>query len=94
MVLRNIGVVSAGKICCVLYAAVGFILGSFFTLFSLVSELGGGNQYGFDVIFGVGAIVILPLFYGVMGLVCGIIGAALYNLIAGVIGGIELEFDE
>jgi hypothetical protein len=29
--------------------------------------------------------------YGVMGLVGGAVGAALYNLVAGWIGGIEVE---
>jgi hypothetical protein len=41
--------------------------------------------------FGVGAIIFLPLFYGVLGLIGGALGAALYNLFAGLFGGIELE---
>jgi len=43
------------------------------------------------MMFGVGAIIFLPIFYGVLGLVAGAIGAALYNLFAGMLGGIELE---
>jgi hypothetical protein len=41
--------------------------------------------------FGAGAIILLPLFYGMLGMVMGAIGAALYNLFAGMFGGIELE---
>jgi hypothetical protein len=51
-----------------------------------------GTGFGaLSMMFGVGAIVFLPLFYGVLGLIAGAIGAALYNLFAGIFGGIELE---
>jgi hypothetical protein len=39
-------------------------------------------------------IILLPVFYGVMGFVFGIIGAVLYNLVAGWIGGFEVEIEE
>ena len=42
-------------------------------------------------IFGIGAIVIAPVFYGVMGLIGGAVAAAVYNLVAGVAGGLDLE---
>ncbi len=37
--------------------------------------------------------VLMPVIYGVMGFVFGVIGAAIYNLIAGWIGGIEVEVE-
>jgi hypothetical protein len=43
---------------------------------------------------GVGAIIILPFLYAIMGFIGGAIIAWIYNLIAGWIGGIELEFKE
>jgi hypothetical protein len=45
-------------------------------------------------IFGVGAIILLPLLYGFMGLVVGVIGAALYNLFARMVGGLEVELQQ
>ena len=39
-------------------------------------------------------IILLPVFYGIMGFVFGIIGAALYNLVARWIGGFEVEIEE
>jgi hypothetical protein len=42
-------------------------------------------------LFGVGAVILLPLFYGLMGFLMGMLTAALYNLIAGWLGGVELE---
>jgi hypothetical protein len=41
--------------------------------------------------FGVGAIVILPIVYGVMGAIFAAIGAFIYNIVAGWVGGIEIE---
>jgi hypothetical protein len=42
-------------------------------------------------IVGVGAVVMLPLMYGVFGIIGGAIGAALYNLFANLVGGVELD---
>lgn len=36
----------------------------------------------------------LPVLYGMMGFVFGIIGAAIYNLIARWMGGIEVEVED
>ena len=41
--------------------------------------------------FGMG--ILMPVIYGVMGFIGGIIGAAVYNLVASWIGGIELEVE-
>ncbi len=35
----------------------------------------------------------MPVIYAVMGFVFGIIGSALYNLVAGWIGGIEVDVE-
>lgn len=101
MVIRKIGVVSCGKVMGALYALAGFIIGACVALFSLigagammaardeshVGQMGGA----FSAIFGVGAIVFLPLFYGILGFIGGLITAALYNLVAGFVGGIEVD---
>jgi hypothetical protein len=39
----------------------------------------------------VGAIVILPIFYGIIGGVFGALGAVIYNLAAGWVGGLEID---
>jgi hypothetical protein len=41
--------------------------------------------------FGMG--LFMPVIYGVMGFIFGVIGAAIYNLVAGWIGGIEVEVE-
>jgi hypothetical protein len=37
--------------------------------------------------------ILMPVIYGVMGFIGGVIGAAVYNLVARWIGGIELEVE-
>ena len=43
------------------------------------------------IMFGMG--ILMPVIYGVMGFILGVIGAAVYNLVARWIGGIELEVE-
>ena len=43
--------------------------------------------------FGVGAVVFLPLMYGVLGGLCALLVAGLYNLMAGWLGGVELTLE-
>jgi hypothetical protein len=100
MVIRRIGVWSVARLYGAMSASAGLLLGC---LFAIASTLGGfagamrdsaGAGAGFGMLgmmFGVGAIVFLPLLYGVLGVVTGALAAALYNLFAGMFGGIELE---
>jgi hypothetical protein len=97
MVVKKIDVLSAGKISGLLYAGVGLIMGGFVSLFSLMgAAIGAANQDSSALIgalFGVGAFFILPIFYGVLGLIGGLVGAGLYNLIASVTGGLRVEVE-
>ena len=45
----------------------------------------------FGALFGVGAIILLPIFYGFFGFVGTLIMAALFNVAAGMVGGIEVD---
>jgi len=97
MVIRRVGVVSAAKISGVLYAAMGLIFGLIVALISsagagiLAATQSQGSQGWLGPIFVIGAIVFLPILYGVIGLIAGAISAALYNLFSGLVGGLELE---
>jgi len=93
-VVRRIGVLSLAKITGVLYALLGLIIGACFSLISMIGtafapkEAGMG---GMGIMFGVGAIIVLPIFYGLIGFISSLIGAAIYNGLAGWLGGVELE---
>jgi hypothetical protein len=78
-----------------LTAAAGLIGGLVIAAFSLVSAgVAGRNEDApafMGALFGVGAVIFLPVLYGVMGLVMGAVGGALYNLFAGLVGGVEID---
>lgn len=42
---------------------------------------------------GFGLIIIAPIMYGIMGFLVGVVGAFVYNLVAGWVGGIEVEVE-
>src|SRR4029453_16331098 len=97
-VVRGVGVVSIGKMAAVLYAAIGLIAGlilaAFGSLGGLASMAAGGRGAGlFGMFFGVGAIIICPILYAVLGALVWMLLAALFNLAVGFIGGIEFEVD-
>ena len=99
MKLKRIGPLSCAKMAGVLYAALGLIFGFFVSaaaLFGVALGAGASDEPGmavFGLLFGVGAIVVLPIVYGLLGFVSALVGAALYNLVARVTGGIELELE-
>jgi hypothetical protein len=55
---------------------------------------GGGDEATVGMIFGVGAIICFPVMYGAMGFIFGAIGAFIYNLVAQMIGGVEIELGD
>jgi hypothetical protein len=95
MVVKRIGVWSVARMYGALLAAMGLLFGLMVALFSMVSAgFAGGMQDApswIAPVFGVGAIVVLPICYGLMGIVMGAITAVLYNLFAGIVGGVVLE---
>ena len=91
-ILKKIGVLSFAKLQAVLMAIFGLIAGVIYGFFGIVV----GAIAGSAVIAGLGivAIIVLPIMYGIFGFIGGAIIAFLYNLVAGWVGGIELEFEE
>jgi hypothetical protein len=95
--ITRIGPISAAKVAFVLYAGIGFIIGCIVAIASVLGATIGfanGDQSTlFGAIFGVGAVVLLPFLYGGFGAVGVLIATALYNLTAGIVGGIELTVE-
>ena len=93
MVIKRIVPLSLAKIAGTLYAIMGLVFGCIFSMIALVGGFGSeASQFsGLRVIIGGGAIIFLPIFYGVLGFVAMLVGAWIYNILAGVVGGIELD---
>lgn len=95
MVLKSVGVFSCGKVMAAMYAIFGFLAACMLALMAMAG-VAMGNQAGQaavpGVMVGAGALIFLPILYGIFGFICGIIAAAIYNVLAAIVGGIELEF--
>jgi hypothetical protein len=95
MILRRIGMLSLGKFFCFLYGLMGFLFGALVSLASLLgAALHGRGPAAAMLGIGMGAIIVFPLIYGFLGFIAGIIGAALFNLVASMVGGVEIELSE
>jgi hypothetical protein len=87
MVLHRIGPRSAAKVIALLYALFGLIMGAFFSIAALLRPDAGGV----GPMWGVAAVVVFPVLYAVLGFVVTLLTAWLYNVVAGAVGGIELD---
>jgi len=99
--IRKLGVLSVAK----LYALMALILsllisipyGLLFMIFG-ATMLGSGQKAGFaagggTILVGLLIMIGIPIFYSVCAFVGGAIGALVYNLLAGMVGGVEIEVE-
>lgn len=97
MVLRSVGVLSVGKVMGTLYALVGLIMGAILALMAMaggaIQAENGAEAMVPGATLGIAAIIVMPILYGIGGFIGGIVTGALYNLVAGLVGGVEMNFD-
>ena len=102
MTIRRFGVLSVAKMYGLLMFLFGLIFGVIYGLILIVfgaaiSAMGPGRDAAAGgvgtVAMGVGMMIGLPLFYGVLGFIMGAIGALIYNAVAGIIGGVKFELE-
>ena len=97
--LKRIAPLQAGKILAVLYGCMGLIFLPFIALAGVAGALAQHAQSTAAVPAALTAgllfvvAIFMPIAYAVMGFVIGIVGAAIYNLIARWIGGFEIEVE-
>jgi hypothetical protein len=95
MTITRVGPLSVAKIAGLLGAVIGLLAGAFVSLFSMAGAAfgarAGEDGAFFGALFGVGAIILLPILYGCMAFVMTLIQAALFNIAVGIVGGIEIE---
>jgi hypothetical protein len=103
--IHRIGIFSLGKVSAILYGLFGLLGGLFMTAISLLGMIFSGSyqsayssygSYGgsssiVSVITGLGAVVCLPIVYGIMGFIGGVITAFFLNLALKYAGGLEIE---
>ncbi|MEE9552962.1 MAG: hypothetical protein V3W18_01595 [candidate division Zixibacteria bacterium] len=99
MVLKRIGPFSLAKIMGIIYAVLGLLMGFIISGIALITISPGsalGKSAGSLVgsIFGVGAIIVMPILYGAGGFLGGFIMAVIYNWVSRWVGGIEINLEE
>ena len=98
MVVKRIDAMSLARISGVLYAAIGLVVGGIVAIFAMLgSAMGDSSELGMGVMggmfMGVGAVIFMPVFYGLMGFVGGLICALLYNVLARGMGGVRIDVE-
>jgi hypothetical protein len=99
MVITKVGVMSLGKLMGIMYAAIGLLFGGIYALVAVVGggamlamggnegAMGGGMMMGM----GLAAVIVLPVIYGVLGFIGGLVTALFFNIAAKYAGGLEVE---
>ena len=83
--IRRFDIGQTAKVVGVLYGLMGLVFVPIFFIAAMVAPKQSG--------FGTGFALALPIIYGIAGFIFTAIGCALYNLVAGWVGGIEVELD-
>lgn len=100
--IRKLGILSVAKIQAVMMFIISLLVsipyGLIIIAFSLFGAgMGRGNEAlavgGGGVIMGVVIMIVLPIIYAIMGFIFGAIGALVYNILSGIVGGVEIEVE-
>jgi len=85
--IKEIDVMSLAKVSTTMGVVFGFLFGILLaigaTMPGMPTMIGG--------VIGIAAIVVLPIVYGIVGFIWGIIIAIVYNFIAKKIGGVKIK---
>jgi len=103
--IRKLGILSVAKIYAVMLLVMSLLIsipyGLFIIIFALIGGAGAGAQDGLaglavgggGVIIGLVVMIGLPIMYSIMGFIGGALTALVYNIFAGMVGGIEIEVE-
>lgn len=100
--INKMGVLSVAKMQAVLGLVIGLIIGIIYGAIIILYSLLGASLVGGDARFAVGGggivigivvMIAVPIFYGIVSFIAGAIVAFVYNIFAGMIGGIEMEVE-
>ena len=93
--VKKIRAVSLGKMLGVMYGIMGLIFGGLITIFAILGSSLFTSEKDFGgIFFGIGAIILLPVIYGVLGFILGVIFGWIYNVAARWTGGLEVDILE
>lgn len=103
MTIRRFSILSVAKIQGLLMFVIGLIIGVIYGLVFILfgaamsslmpqSESQAMGGLG-SVVAGLIIMIAVPIFYGILGFIGGAIGAIVYKIAAGVVGGVKFELE-
>lgn len=95
--ITRLGVLSVAKILGAICAVFGLIIGVLYGLsimiFGAAMSSISADAAGGAIVLGLLTMIFSPIIYGIIGFVGGAIEALIYNVAAGIAGGIEMEVE-
>lgn len=99
--INKLGILSVAKMYALVMLAVSLIISIPFGFIYMIAGAamlsaggrGGAAAGGGGIVGGLLFMIGLPIFYGAIGFVAGAVGALIYNLFAGIVGGVEIEVE-
>ncbi len=94
--IRRVGIWSLVKFAFMIHAVIGLIFGIFFAAIGAagLSFLPESRLLPFGAIPWIGALVLIPMLYGLIGAFLGFCAASTYNFFAWGVGGIRITLEE
>jgi hypothetical protein len=87
--VRHIGVAQLAKTMGVLDLLIGLVFAVCFYIIGSMTP--GGEMAKAFPMGGIGVVILIPLLYGFFGFLVGALIAWLYNVVAGWVGGVEID---
>ncbi len=103
--IKKLGILSVAKIQAVMMLVLSLLIaipyGLIIIVISLIGGVGAGSQDGMSglmvggggVVMGIIVMIAIPILYAIMGFIAGVISALVYNIFAGLVGGVEIEVE-
>lgn len=91
--LKSVSVLSVAKVSALLHAGMSLLIIPFLLLVAIIMTFAPKQPNEPPAFVFVFFALFAPFLYGVIGFVIGAIGGFLYNLVAGWIGGVELQLE-
>jgi hypothetical protein len=95
MRITHIAPLSVGKVAFVLYGCIGLIACIFFVPVMLFGTMMNPAAHRFPggALFVVALVIGMPIFYATIGSLFAMLAVAIYNVVAGMVGGVELTIE-
>ncbi len=91
--LKSIGVVSSAKLLAGIMTLVGLLAGILYSFGGAIYDVLTTGTVNSGTALAFLALIGMPVLFAIFGFLVGFMGAFLYNLVAGWIGGIEMDFE-